>query len=406
MPGHVFLRLAPNGLADLAAGLPDGIAAVSATNGKTTTSAMLSHILSAENVVCRNAAGANLMSGVVTTLLHQTHGATVGALEIDEAALPAVAANVGPRVIALGNLFRDQLDRHGELELVADRWRAMVAGLPEATTLVLCADDPVIDALGRDRANVVRYGIDDPSVALAVRDEAADSTFCVHCGAAYVYDAVYLGHLGAYRCPSGDHERGALQFAARAVRPLGTQGTAFRLDAPDGGSEVLLPLPGLYNVENALAAIATAHVLGVPTAVAVARLASFRAAFGRFERIEIQGRDVVLILFKNPTGANEALRAIAPDVAGSHVVLDERKQVLAIREALVQFDEEKNKQPFVEVETTPQSFTRHDVKLGLSDGITTEVLSGVSKGDHIKIPSNAGPAMLPPGGPPPPPPRK
>ena len=321
MPGHVFLRLAPNGLADLAAGLPDGIAAVSATNGKTTTSAMLSHILSAENVVCRNAAGANLMSGVVTTLLHQTHGATVGALEIDEAALPAVAANVGPRVIALGNLFRDQLDRHGELELVADRWRAMVAGLPEATTLVLCADDPVIDALGRDRANVVRYGIDDPSVALAVRDEAADSTFCVHCGAAYVYDAVYLGHLGAYRCPSGDHERGALQFAARAVRPLGTQGTAFRLDAPDGGSEVLLPLPGLYNVENALAAIATAHVLGVPTAVAVARLASFRAAFGRFERIEIHGRDVVLILFKNPTGANEALRAIAPDVAGSHVVL-------------------------------------------------------------------------------------
>ena len=321
LPGHVFLRIAPRGLPELAAALPDGVAVISATNGKTTTSAMLSHILSGDAVVCRNAAGANLLSGVTTTLLAPPEGATVGVLEVDEAALPAVAADVHPRVMALGNLFRDQLDRHGELEMVADRWRAMVAALPTETTLVLCADDPVIDALGGDRAQVVRYGIDDPSVALEVRDEAADSTFCVRCGSAYVYDAVYLGHLGAYRCPNGDHERGALTLAARAIRPLGLAGTAFRVDAPDGSSEVTLPLPGLYNVENALAAIATAHALGVPTALAAERLASFSAAFGRFERISMDEREVVLILFKNPTGANEALRAIAPDLAGSHVML-------------------------------------------------------------------------------------
>ncbi|MGI9187388.1 MAG: MurT ligase domain-containing protein [Gaiellales bacterium] len=321
MPGHVFLRLAPGGLAELAAELPDGIAAVSATNGKTTTSAMLAHILAADTVVCRNAAGANLMSGVVSTLLHRSHDATVGVLEVDEAALPAVAAEVSPRVIALGNLFRDQLDRHGELELVADRWREMVTGLARGTTLVLCADDPVIDALGGERQHVVRYGIDDPGVALSDRDEAADSTFCVRCGAAYAYDVVYLGHLGAYRCPHGDHARGALQFAARAIRPRGLEGTTFRVDGPDGSCEVVLPLPGLYNVENALAAIATASVLGVSTATAAARLAGFQAAFGRFERIDLDGREVVLILFKNPPGANEALRAIAPGVAGSHVVL-------------------------------------------------------------------------------------
>ena len=321
VPGHVFLRLAPGGLPALAAALPDGIAAVSATNGKTTTSAMLSHILAPDVAVCRNAAGANLMSGVVSTLLHRPHDASVGVLEVDEAALPAVVAETAPRVVALGNLYRDQLDRHGELEMVADRWRAMVADLPVVTTLVLCADDPVIDALGANRADVVRYGIDDPSVALDDRDEAADSTFCVHCGAAYDYDAVYLGHLGSYRCPRGDHERGALQFAARAIRPRGLEGTAFRVDGPDGSCDVLLPLPGLYNVENALAAIATAAVLGVPTATAAARLASFSAAFGRFERIAIDEREVVLILFKNPTGANEALRAIAPDVAGAHLVL-------------------------------------------------------------------------------------
>lgn len=320
LPGHVFLRLAPHGLTELAARLPDGVVAVSATNGKTTTSAMLSHILAGTDVVCRNAAGANLMSGVATTLVTCPRGARVGVLEVDEAALPAVAARVHPRVMALGNLFRDQLDRHGELELVADRWREMTAALAPSTTLVLCADDPVIDALADGHPSVVRYGVDDPAVALAVRDEAADSTFCVRCGTAYVYDAVYLGHLGAYRCPTGDHARGALQVAARDVRMRGVAGTTFRVDAPDGSTEITLPLPGLYNVENALAAIATAHALGVSTEQAAARLTTFRAAFGRFERVALEGREAVLILFKNPTGANEALRAIAPDVAGAQVV--------------------------------------------------------------------------------------
>ena len=321
LPGSIYLSLAPAELAGLADGLPEGIVAISATNGKTTTAAMVSHILEPERSVCRNGAGANLMSGIVTTLLTQPPAARVGVLEVDEAALPSVVEAFGPRVLALGNLFRDQLDRHGELELIADRWRALTAGLDAGTTLVLGADDPVIDALGAEHPNVVRYGIDDPAVALAERDEAADSTFCVRCGAAYVYDAVYLGQLGAYRCPNGDHARGELDFAARAIRPEGVQGTHFRVDAPDGAYELMLPLPGLYNVENALAAIATASALGVPTARSVERLADFRAAFGRFERIPIAGREAVLILFKNPTGANEALRAIQPDLAGAHVVL-------------------------------------------------------------------------------------
>lgn len=321
LPGRVFLALAPHGLRELSAALPDGVAVVSATNGKTTTSAMLSHILVNQQTVCRNGAGANLVSGIASTLLDRPAGAMIGVLEVDEAALPAVVSAAGPRVVALGNLFRDQLDRHGELELVADRWRAMVAALPAETMLVLCADDPVIDALGTDRAHVLRYGLDDPQVALSARDEAADSTACVRCGRGYHYDAVYLGHLGDYRCPGGDHARGALDIAARDIRPRGLAGTAFRVEAPDGATEAMLPLPGLYNVENALAAIASAYALGVPTATSAARLATFRAAFGRFERIDVDGREAVLILFKNPTGANEALRAIAPDLPGSHVVL-------------------------------------------------------------------------------------
>jgi UDP-N-acetylmuramyl tripeptide synthase len=321
MPGHVLLRLAPDALPELAAGLPDGIALVSATNGKTTTAAMLTAILEPDAAVCRNVAGANLLSGVATSLVHRPPGARVGVLEVDEAALPAVGAALAPRVIALGNLFRDQLDRHGELEMVADRWRAMVRELPADVALVLGADDPVVDALGADRGAVVRYGIDDLAAGRAERDDAADSTHCVRCGAAYAYRASYVGHLGDYACPNGDHARGRLDFAARDIRAEGTAGTAFRLDTPDGSHEVRLPVPGLYNVENALAAIATAHVLGVAPARAVARLGAFSAAFGRFERLAVDGREATLLLFKNPTGANEALRAIRPDLADSRVVL-------------------------------------------------------------------------------------
>ena len=327
LPGHVLLRLAPGALAELADGLADGVVAVSATNGKTTTSAMLAHILAADRVVCRNGAGANLVSGIASTLVRQPEGATVGVLEVDEAALPAVAASVRPRAIVLGNLFRDQLDRHGELEMVADRWRAMTAALDDATTLVLGADDPVVDALGAGAARVVRFGIDDRAVAQDAPDAAADSTFCVRCGRPYAYDALYFGHLGDYRCPAGDHVRGALDVAARDLRLDGVDGSAFRVDGPDGSAEVRLPLPGLYNVENALGAIAAAHVLGVPVAASAERLATFSAAFGRFERIAVDGRELVLILFKNPTGANEALRAIARDVAGSQVILALNDQV-------------------------------------------------------------------------------
>lgn len=321
LPGHVFLRLAPGGLGAVAGGLRDGVAAISATNGKTTTAAMLAAILEPDRVVCRNVAGANLLSGVAATLVRCPPDATQAILEVDEAALPAVADAVHPRVIALGNLFRDQLDRHGELEMVADRWRAMVAGLDAGTTLVLGADDPVVDDLGRDRAAVLRYGIDDPAVAQRRADGAADSTFCVRCGGAYAYDATWFGHLGMFRCLACGHARGALDLAARDVVPRGTDGTTFRLDAPDGATTVALPLPGLYNVENALAAIATAYALGVPTTVAAERIAGVAAAFGRFERLQMAGRTVTLVLFKNPTGANEALRAIAGDVAGGQVVL-------------------------------------------------------------------------------------
>ncbi len=321
LPGRVLVRLEPRAIERLAARLPDGIAIVSATNGKTTTAAMAAAILGPDVPLCRNTGGANLVSGVASTLLAAPEGARMGLLEVDEFALPDVVTRTSPRALLLGNLFRDQLDRYGELELVAERWRALVARLDASTRLVVGADDPAVGDLGDARDGRLAYGIDDPAVARDAVEDAADTTFCVRCGAAYTYDAVYLAHLGDYRCPRCGHARPTLDLAARDVRLDGVDGSAFRLDAPDGSCEVRLGVPGLYNVENALGALSLAYALGVPTATGAERLAGFRAAFGRFERLRAGDRDVVLLLIKNPAGANEALRTVRDAIRESPLVL-------------------------------------------------------------------------------------
>src|SRR4029077_16970399 len=162
-------------------GVPAGTAVVSATNGKTTTTSMAAEILRPQLRLAHNHSGANRVRGVASTPL-AAGDAELGLLEVDEGALPEVLRRVRPRAVSLGNLFRDQLDRYGELELVAARWRAAVARLEESTTLVIAADDPLTASIAEGRPGVVRYGIDDPSIALAVAPHASDTRFCVRCG--------------------------------------------------------------------------------------------------------------------------------------------------------------------------------------------------------------------------------
>jgi UDP-N-acetylmuramyl tripeptide synthase len=253
--------------------------------------------------------------------LNGSRDAEIAVFEVDEAALPALVGQVAPRVLTLGNLFRDQLDRYGEMELIADRWRAMLAGVESETRVIVNADDPILDDAASIVSQPLRYGIDDPTAGRVALDEAADSTFCVRCGSAYGYSTVYYGHLGSYHCPTCGHARGALDFAASDIHLDGVRGTRFRLDGPDGPVQVQVPLPGLYNVSNALAALATASALGVPTTVAAERLAATPAAFGRFERVTVGDHEAVVLLIKNPAGANEALRTIAEDLSGATLIL-------------------------------------------------------------------------------------
>jgi UDP-N-acetylmuramyl tripeptide synthase len=309
LPGKLLWKIDPDALDALAARLPAGVAIVSATNGKTTTSAMLARILGGRYRLAWNNSGANLASGVASTLLSATD-ADLGLLEVDEFALPEVMRRVKPRVVSLGNLFRDQLDRYGELEHVADRWRAAVVALPQSATLVVNADDPLVADLAEGRDNALRFGLDDPRLARPALQHAADSKYCVRCGEPYVYAAAYVGHLGDYRCPNCGHARPALDLAARSIDLQALDASVFDLATPAGTARVRLPLPGLYNVYNALAAAASALALDASLDEIVAGLGSFTAAFGRFERIQAADRGILMLLIKNPAGANEAIRTL------------------------------------------------------------------------------------------------
>ena len=309
LPGKLVWKLDPGALDALAVRIPQGVALVSATNGKTTTTAMAASILSPTRRLAWNRSGANLASGVASTML-AAREAELGLLEVDEFALPEIMRRTRPRVVCLGNLFRDQLDRYGELEHIAERWRAAVSALPEDACLVANADDSLVAALTDDRTRVLRFGIDDPTQARAGLQHAADSKYCVRCGAPYVFDAAYVGHLGAYRCESCGHARPDLDVSAREIAPDGLDGISFMLHAREASARVRLSVPGLYNVYNALAAASLGLSLGVELPDVVAGLERFRAAFGRFERFAVGERSVLLLLIKNPAGANEAIRTL------------------------------------------------------------------------------------------------
>jgi lipid II isoglutaminyl synthase (glutamine-hydrolysing) len=331
-PGKFLMALDHNAIARLGSRLARGSVLVSATNGKTTTAAMAAGILQRAGItLVHNRAGANMAGGVAAALLEaaQPHGAIAGELglfEVDELWLDTVAEQLQPRAVLLGNLFRDQLDRYGELETIAERW---AEGL-SAAQLILNADDPIVADLGRDRPGSVYFGVDDDSIALPGMAHAADAKHCRRCGAAYVFDAVYLGHLGHYSCQSCGQQRPAPHVYATDVVLQGVRSAAFTLHTPASAARVELRLPGLYNVYNALGAAALATALGVALDAVVAGLQETTPAFGRAEEVTLSlpaeasvtaaQRRLRILLVKNPAGANEVLRTLALE-PGEHDVL-------------------------------------------------------------------------------------
>jgi UDP-N-acetylmuramyl tripeptide synthase len=314
LPGRVLLRLEPEAIARLGRGLRRGTTIISATNGKTTTAGMLAGVLAADGRhPVHNRAGSNMTWGVATALLEQR--GEEGLFEVDEAWLPRVSEQLDPALIVLGNLFRDQLDRYGEMEALADEWAKTVATRTGRTRFVLNADDPLIADLGRDaegerREGVLYFGIEDDSQALPELQHAFDAKHCRRCGHPYAYERAFVGHLGHYSCPNCGAERPQPEVAATAIELRGMDGSRTRVRTPSGEIEVDLPLPGLYNVYNALAAIAAGLQLEVAPEQIKSGLEGTRAAFGRVETIEVAGVPVSILLIKNPAGANEVLRTL------------------------------------------------------------------------------------------------
>lgn len=317
MPGRVARFIEPDVTARLAARLQRGVVAVTGTNGKTTTSRLISHIFGQAGLVSvHNRAGANLAAGIAAALVQRATAAgyprgDAGVFEVDEATLSVVQPLLRPHTLVLTNLFRDQLDRYGEIDIVAGRWRVALQGLDPAAAIVFNADDPMVAEVARPHPGPqVPFGIEDDTCGLGTIEHTADARYCYRCGIPYDYRTVYFGHMGVYRCPRCGTARPTPVVAASEVMLRGIEGTTFHLRSPWGSSRLCTALPGVYNIHNVLAASAAALHRGIPIDAVVRAVESFAPAFGRAERIRVDGHEAILLLAKNPAGFNEVLRTM------------------------------------------------------------------------------------------------
>ncbi|MFQ6019507.1 MAG: MurT ligase domain-containing protein [Dehalococcoidia bacterium] len=330
LPGLVAESIEPGIVADLAGGLGQGSALITGTNGKTTTARLLGRMAQAQGYLpVANRAGSNLMRGIAAALVEASDlqgrvadgPASLGLFEVDEATLPEADGALRPRAVAFTNLFRDQLDRYGEVERVASVWWTAVQRLPSDTALVLNADDPAVARLAEAaRGPLFLYGLADRAAGVGALEHAADARWCAGCGAELRYEVVYYGHLGRWACPQCGRARPQAMVEATRVEAT-AEGLSLTVALPDEGMSVVLPIVGLYNAYNAVAAVAAALALGIGPQAMESGLASFTAAFGRQERLAVVGRQVQVILAKNPAGLNQVLRTIAADGAPKDLAL-------------------------------------------------------------------------------------
>jgi len=320
LPGRLANRWDRGLLTSLARDLPNGCALVTGTNGKTTTTRLVAGAARESGLhVITNQEGSNLLSGIATALLINATArgrlhvpqSTIGIFEVDEGALGAAIETLDPRAVVITNLFRDQLDRYFEVDFVAALWQGGLRRLPPDAAVVLNADDPAVCFLGDDlSAKVSYFGLEDRGWGNAGPEHAADSRRCPRCDQDLLYDLAFYAHLGHYACKECGWRRPDPAFAARSVTLDGAKGSSSQMRTPDGERRLEVPLAGLYNAYNALAAAAGASCLGIGPDLFQAAAHKTTGAFGRLEPVRIGAKHAVLLLVKNPSGFNEALRLV------------------------------------------------------------------------------------------------
>ncbi|WP_088243129.1 Mur ligase family protein [Calothrix rhizosoleniae] len=313
LPGSIARRIEPRILQRLSQQVKGGIILIAGTNGKTTTSLLLREILERKGYrVAHNSTGANLENGLVTAFMESADlggklDVDYAILEVDENIVPKVLNPLQPRIILCLNLFRDQLDRYGEVDSISQRWTKAISTLAPDTVVIPNADDPTLCYLGQQlHQKVSFFGLTEPERYLEAIPHAVDSIYCPRCGHSLDYQGVYLSHLGDFSCPS-----------------CGFSKSQPTLDSKEW-EQVLI---GLYNKYNTLAAATAAQELGIDTETIKATIPTFQAAFGRAEELEVNGKRVRILLSKNPVGTNETIRVVTEsDDTTTLLVLNDRIQ--------------------------------------------------------------------------------
>ncbi len=317
-PGVIANTIDSHVLDKLARKVRGGCIVVAGTNGKTTTSRMLADILqSADLRVIHNRTGSNLVRGITAAFAAQSSWSgeprgDVAVIETDEAAFPDVVRRSNPRLILLLNLFRDQLDRYGELDTVANHWRRVFEQLRDDQMMVVNGDDPALAAITDGvRGRRLIFGLTETKYALEALPHAVDSAICRRCGSPLTYEQLFLSHLGNYVCEHCGFRRPELDFAASDLELHALDAVSFHLTGLEQSLGLRVAIPGLYNAYNALAAASAAMAVGIAPHLIAGSLAGFRSAFGRIERLRYRDRDLVIVLVKNPVGFDEVLRMLA-----------------------------------------------------------------------------------------------
>lgn len=306
-PGEIALRISPGILSALARRCRHGVVLVAGTNGKTTTARMLRTILeSAGHRVIHNESGANLLNGVVSAFLAPSafvgKRPSYGIFEVDENALPQVLAHITPKAIVLLNLFRDQLDRYGEVDAIAERWKNAISDASQKGVVVADADDAqIVETASHAHGKVVWFGLEDASLFIPAMEHATDTVYCPRCANRLTFGGVYYSHLGKWACGRCDLLHPTPDVTAKDYQS---------------------PVAGVYNKYNTIAAALSAEVLGFDRETVRRGLLEFTPAFGRMELIMSEGKPIRMLLSKNPTGFNESIRAVfASDEHGPIVIL-------------------------------------------------------------------------------------